>query len=777
MEKVAQTKDEKKRERFFSESRKALNFVYIYPGNPDKNTQTGFEYFRDPGREPDFRIPDDLGDKPVIVKDGFVEYTPSKRATKAELILIKLSKATKRQDLAPFKFKLRFEKVGPDGTFKSSLFANTPPKNTDLKLYGVGSQLDLKRLAVIRRMSAKNARIIELVHSDFKYTNEGEFTYYYHPWLKNGGGILLGICFELMGYERLDGLSDDATLLSDKPRYAFMMGEPGGTNARNRNIKRIVNHPLNRFGDKVRIIIASDVTSTGLSFTNVRKFIHGGPSFNLIRQPEGRTNRADSHRAFSKPEQKYVRRFLMAATLSDGTQTLDHQIWYKIQEKESVIIPIRTVLGEISTDCAFNAQSDTLCIGSKFDVNGKRLPSLPPDYTTYHLHWAQQEFGEIEQKIRHYFLINSSYSFDDLVVLLSDKHHMSTITWTLTNMLSRKDIIRDRFGFARVIREHNGIYYLGTILEYISKESLPSPHQMILHDRLTESYVKNLRIPYAENFQHVTSTATVIQQAQIPMTRNLESFKRIWQTTDGATRVVQLEKALTRQIDSEEISNFIMRDLAVVWFKDHSSIFHYLEEMRPKGNSGGYQNNRNRINGKKTPIVIRILVQNEQVFRNANSVETIRAINIINARWSAREDEVNSRSGVCFTVIHNISSDRKIRIKINKSTEALKKDDTPDLRKGNKGLLTNLYDNISLVGFLWDLDIENPHELDHDPGTPDLLARRIPKLGIKMPTKGWSHKRNLFYWKWLKDDGSGLNDRMANTIFKYFELNDLILRK
>ena len=764
-----------KREKFFSESRKALNFVYLIPGNPEKNTQTNFEYFCDEEITPGgVMISDEEFMKRLLGGDtkptaeavkkaireraklksllaGNVIFDPPRQLTRAAKRKMEAEGITKRQDLAPFTFKFRYER---------ELFRNCPPRNDHLKLFGEGSKLDEKRLQVIRRMSAKAARIIEIVHYDMKRVGEGELAYCYHPWLKNGGGILLGMCFDLMGYERFDGVEeDDATRVDNRPRYAFMMGEPGSTDSRNRNIKKIVNHPSNAFGDKIRIIIASDVTSTGLSFTNVRKFIHLGPAFNLTRQPEGRTNRADSHRAFPRPEQRFVRRFFMATTLGTGEQTIDHQIWFQIEVKEGNIIPVERALGDISTDAAFNQP-------------GRGVPQT--DLTTYHLHWADEEFDAIEKKIRHFFLLRSSYSFHDFRVLLANEHRDDTVTWVLTNMLGRRDLVRDRFGFCLALREHNGIYYLSNALESVKVSKENSSHPLVLHDRFLQEYSSAIRVPLPEDFTTISSAVTAQASKSSMPEHDMGAFQGYWETVDGESRMAMLERALTGQVENKAIATFILKDLAVVWFNDGKSIFHYLDEMRPKGNGGNYQANRHKIDGKSGTVSIRILHQGDVKFKQANEGETNRAVKMITERWNKRDSLIRSQSGLNFTVIYNVSSDREVRVR-NDLNVKYKTDGTRDGRS-DKGKKVGLYEAYKLAQFLWEMQYENPNDIERAPGSANDVAKRVMSLAPKLVTKGWSHERFSFYWRWLEDP-SATPGNLGKLIYTRAEKNDWVFKK
>lgn len=746
-------------ETFYNNSRQALRFVFLNPYDSSKNTNAGFE--------------DEIYDGKVV-KESFIIVTPplpppkDKKKKKQTKIIGKQGptleeqieedtrkkqaqeKREKRKEMTKaekvHRFRFRFEE---------ELFKGCPPRPENLKQFGVGSQLDQKRLKVIRRMSAEFAEIIRFVHEDMLYPNEGEMAFYFHPWIRNGGCILLGMCFELMGYERFDGLDSNAELLDDRPRYAFMTGEPGSTAARNRNIRDVANHPSNRFGQKIMIVLASDVSAVGISFVNARKFIHGGATFSLFYQPEGRVRRTDSLRYFTHARQKFVRRYLMATMTQAGEQTVDHYLWWRVQEKDFSIEPVMEVLSEISVESGlFNTD-----VREEYGT----LPGVPRrDLTTYHLFWADREIAAIEQKIRECYRIKTSWSLTEFYALYASEHDARTIAWTLADMVTRRDIISDRFGFPHPLREHSGIYFLGSLTS---------------SGRLEEEYVKALRIPASESFKEIA--ASVVQvAAQKEESVSLADFKKTWEVTDtatAATRVASLENALLGKISDPEISRFILTDLVATWFRSSNYIFHYLEEMRPKGNSGKYQFNRERIDAVKEPVTIRILDNNSKSFRNANLMETNDCVNIINKTWSAREDEIREKLeslGAHFILIYNISSDREYRIKKIVEKKVSKTTGKQDGRS-NKGKEWDLFTPFEILEFLWELRIENPDGPESVPDQPAFLMKEIGKVA----NQNWPIERMKLYYGWLISENHGRRLRMFKALKDFCIRENLLFVK
>jgi hypothetical protein len=737
-------------EAFYGDQRMVLNFVYIDPYDPDNNSYKGFEYFFDP---------DDVGSKSKN-KDGFVIMKPSLQPTREEKAEYKRLGLKKRPDLKPTRFSFRY---------RDELFEGCPPRNPDLKRFGPGSELDPKRLAVIRRMSAKYAFIIETVHNDLRYPGEGEFAFVYNSLLRNGGGILLGMCFYEMGYDVLLGVEEDSIeFLDEKPRFAFMTGEPASTPARNRNIRAIVNDKRNAFGQLVAVVIASQTAGVGLSYVNARKMFHIGGDFSITTQPEGRVNRTDSHRFFTEPRQKFVRKYFLACTTADGSPTTDHKLWAIIQKKEDQIRLPGDVLSEISVDC-----------GLKPGPCREKFRGTPTDFDTYHLHWAQAEFDRIEVIIRRAFQIKNVWTFGELEALMGREHRVDTLIWTLRGMLDRKTIIQDRFGFPLALRECSGVYFLDSLgggslplltplASFTSSSSplstslSPQTHARLNHSLLTSHYTSQISLRNNTDFRTI-STATVLGNLKSDTDALLVDMAN-WEKHDvdaGLMRMMRLEQALLGRIEDTKIRDFILKDLEVAWFRLGSVTFHYLDEVRPKGNSGAYVANRRKIEPKKESIGIRVLAKGAKEFVQAPASKVAAYVDLINKRWDERDAAIMKKSPVDFAVIKNVSADMHIRIR-PPSNIRYKANGEIDGRSVKKGLDATSYDVKVLVGFLYELEASQNQEveLDVDEGTLNTSLKK--SIG---DIKGWTREKKAFYYSWLEEGSAySLKERLISAI-------------
>lgn len=730
---------------FESSVRQALTFVFIDPNNHFRNSHKGFEYFNDPGDSKNS-------------KDGFVRLQPPKRMTTAQ----KEQKALdKKNGIKRTKIEVKEEDKVTKFYFRygRDLFKDCPPRNENLK---AGDKLDEQRLQVIRRMSARFAKIIEIVHYDNLFPGEGEMAYYYNPYVKAGGGILLGMCFYEMGYDVFSGVDNNPSKLDERPRFAYMTGDPGSTAARSRNVRTVANDPTNAFGEKIKIIIGSETTAVGVSFTNARKMIHNGGVFTLPRQPEGRTNRTDSHRNFKEERQKFVRRYYMACTMGDGSQTRDHKMWWKVQEKEAGILPTENILSEITWNAGLN--------------NGemrKKFEGITTDFTRYHMHYAAEEYAVIGKKIRGAFQIQNQWCFEQLQALMGFDHRPDTLCWALRGMLDKCEILTNRFGFMKVLRENNGIYFLADPVELLDNAD-GTTHASTRHNLFEASYCESLTFQLPIDFR--TISAAKLEEVTTTNEGNKQDMTW-WDNSDAESaqkRMFKLEQALLGKIKDEALRKFILKDLSVTWFQTGDYYFHYIDDMRPKGNEGAYQFNRVRIDGKKDPVLIRIAKKGDTAFRPATKQETATAVSMINARWKKQEEDTRARNPTHFSIMKLVSSDREYRFRDYRK-DIYKKNGDLDLR-GPKGLKAAQWDPNELIEILYECDVAN--EQDDQTRNTDIRVKTDIVRGLgEQKVADWPMDKMRFFHGWLFGIDKVGKDKLIAAIVEYAIKNDFLIKK
>lgn len=778
-------------DKFTVGTRKALNFIYIDPTNPAKNSSEGFEYIDD-ANDGKVKKRIDKGIKDGT-PDGFVIVDPPLLITAAEQDkrdTIKKELKQRRAEgeqvqerkIANWTFAFKFE---------NELFAGLSPRPANLKH---GDPLPQDRMELIRRMSCKAYEIINMVHYNHRFPGEPEFTFYYHPWIRDGGGILLGMCFDLVGYDRFIGDHNDINLFGDeKPRYSYMMGEPGSTKLQVENIQNIVNHPKNRFGGYVMIVIASNITATGWSFLNARKFIHGGPDYTLFDQPKGRVKRLDSHQFFDREDQRYVRMFLLAATTPEGTQTTDHRIWYLIQKKMNIIARPMRILERIAIDCALNTRTNApqVCYGTQVDADGLLLKvpvtADPIDVTTYNTHWAADEIEVIENEIRQVFRVISSITFKQLIDIISRKnHHPSTIVWALAQMLNREEIIEDRYGINKILREANGVYFLSDLEVKTITKGIKPALTLPQFDVTAARYCDTLHLNYPRNFDSML-------KSYVTTAIDFDTLKNQWESNTMAPtqKLVMFENALLGKIADANIRNYILRDMQPCWFVlrrgNNVTIFHYFKEYMNSVNNAKDANKNVLLMGKNKKIKLRIKSGSEDTeFRDTDKSEDRALIPLINQRWLTEEQRIYRESGNSFVGIFNSCADRAFRIKVYKPGK--EPDKIADYReidgRGESGRKIDEKVIPEIMDIIWELQMRPPpraEELDvpEPPKTDALLRnkildlmeiRRKPSMMAKYGplVQQWDRTRLEFYFNWLEDRG-GRKEYLSENLFQYLD--------
>lgn len=744
-------------ETFYINSRKALNNIFIHPTDPEQDTLEMEYFFESPGSASN--------------KNGFVEINPPKTKTAAQMKeekdkkkerkrqkeeqaesaktagrKIKPSERIKITDNIPrtfaFRFRNEYDKMTikmPDGKMK---------KVEEYKVLKFGESLPPARMELVRLMSAKAHYIINNVWNDWTFKGEGEVTLVYHPFVNEGGGIPLGMFFEFVGFQRFIGNENISMVsaLPDVPRFAYLTGKPGATEKQLAISRNLVSSPENIYGRKLMVIIASEVVATGWTFSNLRKFFHLGPNFKLYRQARGRSNRLDSHVNFPRHDQKFVKTYLLAGVTADGEETVDHYAWSLVEKKERRIKMPTNICKRISFDCYLNAKAAKkklyTCVGSTVDVRGNRLEEIPLDYSTYHLHWAEEEFEEIGFKIRRLYKIASVYLLHDIIQSLPE-HNYQTVIWGLTRMIGREELMVDRFGHTRILREKDGAYYLDDNTSMPQNDTKRSFEGETFDDTINQ-YTRNLIIPAPQNFHSVTRNMERQIRSEIG---DFRLFKQRWNFENSEIKMQFLERALLNDNIEPEIRNFILEDLRPDWIIMDSCVFHYYDQVRPRAAAGGYQGNFNKI---KDDSSIRFFCKGEKTFRQAEGVALQRYVKIINDKLHVQKQAYMKKARdeeLPFLAIFNRGSDGNFRFLI--FAKLVYKTNGEIDGRHDRGAKINDITYQLLVEYAWILRIDNPIQTIVSPSRREAELRREVGEFFGQNVDDWSREKLLFYFNWM----------------------------
>ncbi len=232
----------------------------------------------------------------------------------------------------------------------------------------------------LRMLSVKHASIVRTELDALETDPEGT-SFVYSSAKYGGGAVLLGLCFELFGFERFDPAASNGKMLPEKRlRYAIASTQPVNTTQGLQETLRVFNSPENVNGEYIRVLIGSKVSREGLSVFHAKRMHLLGPEWTEsgARQAIARVLRAVSHdhlraqrrarlvadasRAalYADPERLErdsrvtVTVRLHAAVLADGRDTEDVYMYRRAAEKEAEIAPAMCALQRAAVDYDIN---------------------------------------------------------------------------------------------------------------------------------------------------------------------------------------------------------------------------------------------------------------------------------------------------------------------------------------------------------------------------------------------------------------------------------------
>lgn len=188
--------------------------------------------------------------------------------------------------------------------------------------------------------------------NSFSYT--GEFTH-------DGGAIILGMIFQLYGFEIFsDGRkkildTNKTPVIQTKLRIGLFVKT---FTTITENMLKVFNSPSNRDGGYIQSIIGSKIARDGINLANVTRGYLVSPQyhFSAMYQAMSRFIRATSHEELKKysTERIVVNVFQLCGFDSEGENSGDRDIYFLAEEKEYYIRKVIRFLKVVSVDCMLN---------------------------------------------------------------------------------------------------------------------------------------------------------------------------------------------------------------------------------------------------------------------------------------------------------------------------------------------------------------------------------------------------------------------------------------
>ena len=287
-------------------------------------------------------------------------------------------------------------------------------------------------------------RGIDFDEVDFDYEliggGDGNFFSYSGDYTRDGGAIILGMIFQLYGFEVFNDTrkkildSNKNPVISKKLRIGIFV-ETYTTNTE--NMLRIMNCAANRDGSYLQGIIGSRIARDGINLANVTRGYLISPQyhFSAMYQAMSRFIRATSHEELKKYSNSRVEVnvFQLCGFNSDLTESGDRDVYFLAEEKERYIRKVMRFLKIVSVDCMLNYKRNVhphekdgskecdyqTCEYRCFDATNQpggfadgQGPTIDEyDFSTYDIYYS----GEVVRKV------------DDFVIQMVKKYGSATI--------------------------------------------------------------------------------------------------------------------------------------------------------------------------------------------------------------------------------------------------------------------------------------------------------------------------------------------------------------
>ena len=216
----------------------------------------------------------------------------------------------------------------------------------------------------------------------------------------------------------------------------------------------------NRNGEKIKIILGSNVATEGLDLKNIREIYIYDPWYHLkkLEQIIGRGIRYCSHKDLDETQDN-TKIFIFASTIKDKDKCIDLEIYDLAEKKNDEILKIENILQENAIDVKL---FEDINKPKKIDIKCKK--TIKKNINSLDKNKLQNMYNIYEIYINEYFKNNISSDIENIknyICEITETQYMNTdlLYLTLKNMVNNKKIIKnnDKIGYLIYIN-HNYIY-------------------------------------------------------------------------------------------------------------------------------------------------------------------------------------------------------------------------------------------------------------------------------------------------------------------------------
>ena len=324
------------------------------------------------------------------------------------------------------------------------------------------------------KFSCKYAQTMKIIK---KAKEQGKIVFVFNNSVEQSGIILFSLLLsKLYNYSRFTNI-DKKGELTDKERYILLTGNSG-----RKEIKALlnkVNDPNNKSGNKIRVILGSNIVSEGFTFKNVQIVVIQTPHWNYskLTQAIARSYRAGSHKDLQDLKDLKIEIYQQAAISKNQKDSIDLKMYKHSENKDIDIKKMERIVKESAFDCALNYERNrsTGLINNSRDCEysdcnyfcddilsnnfGKPEPPKTIDYGTYNLYYSDTETLLTQKKIQQLYRDKFKLSYEEIKISIGNKNNFILLN-ALQNLINKNLEIYSKWGEKCYLREDKNIYYL-----------------------------------------------------------------------------------------------------------------------------------------------------------------------------------------------------------------------------------------------------------------------------------------------------------------------------
>jgi hypothetical protein len=423
---------------------------------------------------------------------------------------------------------------------------------------------DAETMQNLKRYSSLYAASVATI---LKAREEGKSVFVYNEFVQGSGLILFSLILEQFGFSKATGRE---AADSDTARYAILTSSTSSSADISKIVERF-NQPDNMHGKVINVILGSKRIAEGLSFKNVQVEDIHTPWFNYtnIDQAIARGIRFGSHNMLmAKGITPVVDIYQRVAVPSDGTKSIDLQMYQWAEVKDVAIKQVERIIKESAWDCALNynrnkrvgldgerdceyGDCEYVCDGVSTDLINDPQPEL--DESTYRLYYSNDNVTKIISIIQTLFGKVFSMTLLQITKILKSYSDL-TILHALRFMIQTNTPITNKYGAKSYLRHTHNTFFLSEQLDMSSSCNMryyteyPELHSDQTYNQIIEKFYDSTQL---KSIKKLCSTETQ------------KSFERLVKRMPLETQEFILETAIRSKVKGlsvkKTIRSFILK--------------------------------------------------------------------------------------------------------------------------------------------------------------------------------------------------------------------------